>query len=210
MLYPRSSRVKHAALDHPPTHTSKRGSRPLALHSSPSCQRRASFHGPLLVIGYGNTLRRDDGVGVQVAMALTRALAARGGVTIAAHQLLPEHCAALRQARLVIFVDASCALSAGQIAWQTIDAENAGGAATALGHHGDPASLLALTRTLYGTAPAALLVSIGVRSLDHGYGLSPTVAAAAARVVREIARRAKHPKHARRDRPGATHVPPTA
>ncbi|MEI8198364.1 MAG: hypothetical protein WCI73_20925, partial [Phycisphaerae bacterium] len=44
---------------------------------------------PMLVIGYGNTMRGDDGVGVQIATALAAPLAAGGSEALASHQLLP-------------------------------------------------------------------------------------------------------------------------
>src|SRR5262245_41264787 len=60
----------------------------------------------VLVIGYGNTLRGEDGIGPAVA----EEVAARGlpGVrVIVAHQLTPELAADIADARLVVFVDAA-------------------------------------------------------------------------------------------------------
>ena len=75
----------------------------------------------VVVLGYGNTLRQDDGAGPAVADLLSDALTRAGGTCLSAHQLLPEHAAALAAALLVIFVDASIAESAGSITWHTLD-----------------------------------------------------------------------------------------
>ena len=60
----------------------------------------------LLIIGYGNTLRRDDGVGPKVAEAVA-ALALPGVRALAYPLLTPELAEAVSQARVVIFVDAA-------------------------------------------------------------------------------------------------------
>ena len=59
-----------------------------------------------LVIGYGNTLRGDDGIGPAVAEAVA-ALGLPGVRVIVAHQLTPELAADLADAQLVVFVDAA-------------------------------------------------------------------------------------------------------
>ena len=55
-----------------------------------------------LVVGVGNPLREDDGVGWHLA----EALAQTGVPTHTCHQLLPELAAELSQVDLVLFVDA--------------------------------------------------------------------------------------------------------
>src|SRR5687767_15002380 len=60
----------------------------------------------LLVIGYGNTLRRDDGVGPRVAETVG-ALRLPGVRTLVCQQLSPEHAEPISQADAVVFVDAA-------------------------------------------------------------------------------------------------------
>jgi hydrogenase maturation protease len=60
----------------------------------------------LLVIGYGNTLRGDDGVGPRVAEAVER-LQLPGVRTLICQQLSPEHAEMISQAERVVFVDAA-------------------------------------------------------------------------------------------------------
>ena len=56
----------------------------------------------ILVIGYGNELRRDDGLGPRVAASL----AGPGVRALAVRQLTPELAEEVATARLVVFVDA--------------------------------------------------------------------------------------------------------
>ena len=60
----------------------------------------------ILVIGYGNTLRGDDGVGPKVAETVG-ALRLPGVRTLICQQLSPEHAAPISVADTVIFVDAA-------------------------------------------------------------------------------------------------------
>ena len=60
----------------------------------------------LLVIGYGNTLRRDDGVGPGVAEAVA-ALGLPGVQTLACALLTPELAEPVARAGMVVFVDAA-------------------------------------------------------------------------------------------------------
>ena len=70
-----------------------------------------------LVIGYGNPLRQDDGLGWHIAHGLN-ALAARRAIAplsvIASQQLRPEHTVAIASSSAVLFVDAACQRNPGQ------------------------------------------------------------------------------------------------
>ncbi len=153
------------------------------------------------VIGYGSSLRRDDRVGQDVARLL-RALRDRhvapeleGARIYALHQLLPEVAADLEAASLVVFVDAAprapsdCTV---KVRWlgPSVDLD-AVAAPSGGGCWEDPAPewLLGLARRLYGVAPAAALVSVGVADLNVGEGLSDAASRAvleAAGVVRNL------------------------
>src|SRR6202142_4622768 len=60
----------------------------------------------LLVIGYGNSLRCDDGVGPKVAEAV-EALHLPEVRTLVCQQLSPEHAEPISKVRTAIFVDAA-------------------------------------------------------------------------------------------------------
>jgi hydrogenase maturation protease len=150
------------------------------------------------VIGYGNTLRRDDGVGWHAARRLAGDPRLARARVVAEHQLAPELAYDMSTAGLVILVDASTATPAGTISVRQLASPGAPGedpAAAgsragpgATSHHVTPEVLLALARELYGTAPEAVTVSIGVADIGPGEGLSPLVAAAVPVVADTVAR----------------------
>jgi hydrogenase maturation protease len=136
-----------------------------------------------LVIGYGNTLRGDDGVGPRVADAV-----AGWGLpdveAIAVHQLTPELAEPLADARVAIFVDARLAGAGESFRIRPIEA---GGPAAGLGHTGDPRSLLALAQGAFGRHPRAWLITVPAADLAMGEGLSPAVERQRQAVLRHIA-----------------------
>jgi hydrogenase maturation protease len=122
----------------------------------------------VLVIGYGNELRGDDGLGPLVAKAV--AAANLPGVRVlTARQLLPEFAADLAQARLVVFVDASEVRSESGVEVRPLTAENATNWCT---HHVDPHTLLALTQAIYERTPQAWWLMASGRNFELGERLS--------------------------------------
>lgn len=107
-----------------------------------------------LVIGYGNTLRGDDGIGPEVAAAV-EALALPGVRAVFVTQLMPELAAEFAESRLVVFVDATVSGEGVSVFPLSADAD-----APALSHAADPRALLALARAVYGRAPEGWLVTV--------------------------------------------------
>jgi hydrogenase maturation protease len=127
-----------------------------------------------LVIGIGNPLRGDDGVGALVA-AQARSLAAGANRSrlnvLVVQQLTPERVLDLQRVDRVLFVDACLQASAPSL--QPLAVAPPDALAQGLSHRLEPAELLALTALLGGRAPAATLLRLPVHALDHGQGLSP-------------------------------------
>ena len=124
--------------------------------------------GGVLVIGYGNTLRGDDGIGPAVA-AEVAALGLPGVRVVVAHQLTPELAADLADVRLAVFVDA--AVGGPPVTADRLDPAAAPGAMT---HAADPRGLLALCALAYGRCPEAWLVTAAGADFDLRDGLSAT------------------------------------
>jgi hydrogenase maturation protease len=122
----------------------------------------------LLVIGYGNELRRDDGVGPKVAAAVA-AWNLPGVKTMICHQLTPELAAPIASAERVVFVDASVG-EADSVLMQDLAPNQS---LQIISHAADPRSLLALTKQTFGCSPPASWLSIPVQDLDFGDELSP-------------------------------------
>ena len=122
----------------------------------------------LLVIGYGNTLRRDDGVGPKVA-EVVEGLALPGVRTLACPLLTPELAEAVSQARLVIFVDAAVDAPREVQLRKLAPADSP----QIMAHAANPATMLALARDVFGHAPEAWWLTIPVQNLGIGDDFSP-------------------------------------
>ncbi len=149
----------------------------------------------MLVLGFGNTLRRDDGVGAVAARLLgADPRLQRSDVDVReAYQLLPEMSMDIAGATLVVFVDADARGLPGSIEVHQIDPvaaaredPDARGEPGASSHHVGGGVLVALAAALTGRAPEAVAIGIGVADLGMGEGLSPAVEAALPRVVEII------------------------
>jgi hydrogenase maturation protease len=138
---------------------------------------------PVLVIGYGNSLRTDDGVGRRVAERLLTDRRLEGAAVIACHQLTPELALDLSGASLAVLVDASTIPPPGTWAIEPLPAARS---ASSGSHHVDAAELVELASALYGHAPEVVTVSVGAASFDVGERLSPVVEAAVPGVVEAV------------------------
>ena len=123
----------------------------------------------ILVIGYGNTLRSDDGAGIALAKKLVAHWLA-AGVPAQLHtstQLLPEMAADIgsTEVEAVIFVDAAAQSSSRGIQYARVEA---GPTSPSMGHNLDPLTLLVYTGLLYGHYPKAWLVTIPGFDFAHG------------------------------------------
>jgi hydrogenase maturation protease len=140
----------------------------------------------LLVIGYGNPLRGDDGVGVHVAHLLGDSGVSPEASILARHQLTLELAEPISRAAGVIFVDASALASPGEIIEQVVEAQTAPGPWT---HDASPEGLLSAALELYGHAPPATLIGVGGADFGFGENLSPVVEALVPQIVDRVERR---------------------
>ena len=139
-----------------------------------------------LVIGYGNPLRGDDGIG-QAAVQAYADEAADGGIEVlCCHQLMPELAERLAVVDLVVFVDAAAGSPPGSVVTTRLQASR--GSSSGFAHHVDPGVLLAMSGTLYGRLPEAYLVSVGTESFALGEGLSAAVTAALPEIMAALRR----------------------
>jgi len=121
----------------------------------------------LLIIGYGNTLRSDDGVGPRAAEAMA-ALNLPGLQVLSCPLLTPELAEPISRARIAVFVDAAVD------APREVQLRKLQPAASSqiMAHAADPPTMLALARDVFGHAPEAWLLAIPVRNLAIGDELS--------------------------------------
>ena len=116
------------------------------MNCAPPTARRDDF----LIIGYGNTLRGDDGAGPRAAEAVS-AMNLPGVHALACPLLAPELADAVSQARVVLFVDAAVD-SPREVRLRELQPSVS---AQSLAHAADPAVILALARDVFGHAPKA-------------------------------------------------------
>ncbi len=135
-----------------------------------------------LIIGYGSTLRRDDGIGCIIAEQLMDAPPSaisnlKSAIDIIArHQLTPDLADAVQQADHIIFIDACADAAPGEV--RLAEVKPAGENWGAFAHEMSPGVLLDCVRDVYGKTPRAHLITIGGETFDIGEGLTPKVQAA--------------------------------
>lgn len=122
-----------------------------------------------LVIGIGNALRGDDGVGALLADQV-------GGRSV--QQLTPELAAELAERQAVLFIDAWLAPPGAGPELIPIGPSHGAADSSAETHRLEPAQLLAISLALYGRAPAAQLLRVPAIAFGHGTVLSPELQAA--------------------------------
>ncbi len=128
--------------------------------------------GGVLLIGYGNPGRGDDGLGP----ALARRIEARAlpGVTVEIdYQVTVDHALLIAGFGTVVFADAAVD-AAGPFYFRKLD----GGVLPDLGSHSvTPEAALALAGLLFGAAPQGFVLGLGGASFGAmAEGLSPTAA----------------------------------
>lgn len=127
----------------------------------------------VLIIGYGSPLRGDDNVGCHVAQMLERHYRSDSGVrVIGAHQLTPEMAEDLAASEFVLFLDAAAGTPAGKIQQTKVSPQPG---PLNFAHHLSPSLLLSAAMELYGSVPAAILLTIMGAAFEVGDRLSPAV-----------------------------------
>ncbi|MBP8976744.1 MAG: hydrogenase maturation protease [Bacteroidetes bacterium] len=114
---------------------------------------------PVLVIGYGNTLRSDDGAGVRAAEIIAQRM--NDINVLCVHQLTPELAESLAEASLAFFLDAEVGSTTLTISTLTPQSNDS----NASPHSMNPQSLLAMSLALYGSAPKTTYL-IGIPAYD--------------------------------------------
>jgi hydrogenase maturation protease len=139
-----------------------------------------------MVIGYGNPLRGDDGVGWVAAQKLADLVEPEFVDTMAVHLLTPELAEMISGIDLVVFIDAAEAPDrpAGQIDEARV--EPAGGVLTSMTHHLTPQRLLGLSEQLYGRRPEARLFTIVGADFGHKEDLTRPVEHACGALVARV------------------------
>jgi hydrogenase maturation protease len=130
--------------------------------------RKSDQQVELLVIGYGNTLRSDDGVGPRVAEEVER-LNLPGVRTLVCQMLTPELADQISKARVAVFVDAAVD-APNEVQLRKLEPNET---SQLMAHAADPRTMLALARDVFGHAPEAWWLTIPALSLEFSETLTP-------------------------------------
>lgn len=118
----------------------------------------------ILIVGYGNPLRRDDGVGWRAADILDSHTPALPADIRRLHQLTPELSFSVGAADLAIFLDAAHHEACGSVTTSTIRPSPS----SAWTHILRPDHLFALVMKAYGRVPQGVLITGGVKDFSLG------------------------------------------
>ena len=135
----------------------------------------------LLVIGYGNTLRGDDGVGPCVAESVGK-LNLPGVRTLVCPLLTPELAEPIAHAAKVIFVDAAVDAPT-EVQWRKLEPNET---SQLMAHAADPRTMLALARDVFGRVPEAWWLTIPAVDLGFSEEFSPAVQRGFAEAMEKI------------------------
>lgn len=126
---------------------------------------------PVFLIGIGNPLRRDDGIGGVVAMRLAVELEARGVRVVwrCVHQIVPELAeeAAELGPRALVLADAAPGVAAPELV--PIEPGSPG---PGFGHSLDAGAFVMWVRTLYSVSAPAWQLRLPAADFAHGEGFS--------------------------------------
>jgi hydrogenase maturation protease len=126
-----------------------------------------------LIIGIGNPLHSDDGLGWAVAELISQDGDLGSNIHMV-HQLTPELAQWMTVADLVVLIDAHHEGEPGELHTRSVSPCSQPGAVGT--HHTTPEELAALTTGLYGHCPPVVVVTMTGANFSLGEQLSPLVA----------------------------------
>lgn len=133
------------------------------------------MHPTTLVVGYGSTLRGDDGVGPAVA-AWVEQQKWPGVAALVLHQLFPEVAEEIAKHDRVLFVDASAGETMRLVNEPLKEASD-----RLMAHRCSPGALLRMARKLYGARTTGRLITIPA----HNFGVTSEFSAETQHFIRE-------------------------
>jgi hydrogenase maturation protease len=139
-----------------------------------------------LIIGYGNTLRGDDAVGVLAVEALEEIGMPPEVELLTCQQLTPELAEEIAFCDRAAFLDASVPGDFPPGTIRQVRLEPLPMDPAVISHGFDAAGLLALADTLYGHAPEAVLFTVTAAQFDLTESMSPELEKALPMLVKQV------------------------
>lgn len=130
--------------------------------------KNSSSQKKILIIGYGNSLRGDDGVGQVIAEKIEE-LKVKNVDTLALQQLTPDIAEIISRYQVVFFVDASQDKLVNEVQVHDI---NCSGSAPRIEHAMTPENLLRLATDLYEATTKCKCIVIPAQNFEFSETLS--------------------------------------
>jgi hydrogenase maturation protease len=141
----------------------------------------------VLVIGFGNELRGDDGLGPVAAQHLQLIFSDGGVDFLIEHQLYPEMAEIISHFEHVIFIDADIGENPGQISHSVLSPQLPSNNSSALSHDVNPAQLMLMSQQLYAGQATAEVYSVSAASFEFSEGLSAQIESVLPALIEQIA-----------------------
>jgi hydrogenase maturation protease len=138
----------------------------------------------ILIIGYGNPLRGDDGIGWEAAERLRERIRDERVEIVTSHQLMPEMADPVSRARRVIFIDADCDNKEGEIVLRSVEPDRS--TSELFSHELTPEVLLGVAGRLYGGCAEGVLISVGAGRFECGAEFSEAVRTALPALLEQV------------------------
>lgn len=127
----------------------------------------------VLVLGYGNPLRGDDGVGWIAASTLNNQIDNSQVIIETCHQLTPELAEQFSEVDILILVDADAQGTPGEVKVRQVTPSDP--FHEPINHFSKPETILSMAKELYGKVPKAYIASITGVTFELSESLSPTI-----------------------------------
>jgi hydrogenase maturation protease len=143
----------------------------------------------VLIIGYGNPLRSDDGFGWHAARKLAARLQSQDVEVVSCHQLTPDLAEQVGRADLAIFIDAAARDSLpARLTCEKIEAgaDEKRAGVSPYTHSVTPGALLHWAAELYGRSPEAYYIWVTGEAFEAGESLSRALRAMLPRLLSHV------------------------
>ncbi|MCX8026765.1 MAG: hydrogenase maturation protease [Thermodesulfovibrionales bacterium] len=134
------------------------------------------------VVGYGNDLRGDDGIGIVAVRKIREFIKDTNVDTYEYHQLSIEVLPLLCRYDKIIFIDCSTDIAHAEVRCYQIQPDN--NITLTMTHHLMPEQILQLIETLYNKTPIVYVCKIGGRVFDFGCEISQEVLASTPKIIK--------------------------
>jgi hydrogenase maturation protease len=138
----------------------------------------------ILVVGFGNPHRGDDGFGFHAAEQAQAIIHEQAVTVMAVEQLKPEMAETISQVDMVVFLEVASSGAPGTVHMSELLPKDA--PEGLLSHDMNPEKLLVAAQIIYGRCPEALMITVAGENFGFSARMSPCVEAAMPKVFERL------------------------